>query len=56
MRRQKYYTIAEAMEAALWCHYCGDNREADKMLRMVIGHIIRDTSGGQSRKPSPSRG
>jgi hypothetical protein len=56
MRRQKFYTVAEAMEAALWCHYCGDSREADRILRLVINHVIKEPDSGQGRQSSPSRG
>lgn len=56
MRRQKYYTVPEAMEAALLCHYCGDHIEANKILRLVINHVVKEPERGESRKQSPSRG
>lgn len=52
----KYYTIPQAFEAALWHHYCGEHREAKKLLNLIINHAVKEPESGQSRQQGPTRG
>lgn len=55
-RRHAPVTVDEAMQMALWAHWCGEDREADKLLRLVIKHILKEPPRGQKREQSASRG
>lgn len=55
-RPSRPYTIKEAFEAAIWCHYCGEDREAKRFLTLIINHVVKEPVSGQEGKQGPSAG
>lgn len=52
----KYYTIPQAFEAALWHHYCGEHKQARKLLDLIMNNAVKEPESGQGRKSTPTRG
>jgi hypothetical protein len=44
--KPRTYTVSEALEAALWCHYCGEHREAKKFLVMLCNYATKEPNNG----------
>lgn len=54
--RPRTYTIREAFEAALWHHYCGEHKEAKRLLVLICNHVVKEPESGQKRQQGPSAG
>jgi hypothetical protein len=52
----KYYTIPQAFEAALMYHYCGEHRQANKLLDLIINNVVKEPKRGEVRQQGPSGG